>query len=98
MNTQFKIDRDALEGTITVSELDDKDTVSGTGAFVSADLLRQFNTRGINRGDLDGVIAALEAEELRQRNWQVTVDAMEAAERAELPPYGTAQKTIPAFP
>ncbi len=83
MNTQFKIDRGAFEATIKVLPLDGEDTVSGTGAYIPADVLEQINT--LLGGSLDEVVAALkqEAEETRQRNWQVTVDAMEAARRGE---------------
>jgi hypothetical protein len=68
MNTQFKIDPGALEGTIAVSAPDGVDTVSGTGAFLSADILRALNASGLNPGDLTAVIAALEEAEAEEED------------------------------
>ena len=67
MNTQFKIDHDARGGTITVS-VPHHGTVSGTGAFVSADLLRTWDSIGIKPGDLTKIIEALDEAEAEEED------------------------------
>jgi hypothetical protein len=65
MNTRFKIDH-ILDGTITVSA--SGVMTSSTRAFVSADLLREFNKHGIKPGDLTAVIEALEEAEAEEED------------------------------